>query len=110
MIDTPKLTEFEAAVYALLPYGEDNAILQQDLARAVGKTSRHVRSAIKVLREHGYPIVSRSAGGYYLPTPKDKKDAQRFCNMMRRQAQERIRSVQAVDDWLVRGCPDLTKA
>ena len=90
-------------VYNNIPDGIENALTLHELSRVTGIEERSLKKRVQELRKAGYPIVSSSQGGYYIPREGNLNDiqgAERFCRMQSSQAVERFQSVKPVKKWL----------
>lgn len=77
----------------LIPVGRDNAIHQEELSRIMGISPRTTKIYIKQLRMQGEPILSGVYGYWYAENDHEK---QLFINTMRKQAQSRLASAEAI--------------
>ena len=71
-------------VISLIPFGHENAITRERLAKALGTSDRRVRKEIEKLRLAGQPIANLQDGsGYFIPVSKEEIQAQRNLNRSR---------------------------
>ena len=76
-----------------IPYGEENAIHQKDLAERLGMTSSHLKEEIRDARLRGVEICS-SAAGYFFP--KDEVERKKYVNIQLKQALTRFKTSKAI--------------
>ena len=77
----------------VLPYGEENAIHQKDLAKRLDMKPDKLKASIKAARINGIEICSTHAG-YFLP--KDDYERRRFVIMQEKQAKTRFKTSKAI--------------
>lgn len=66
-------------IQSILPYGEENAISTNDLLRITGiRDSRALKSIISEERKKGACILSKTSGGYFLPSDGEKGKQERL--------------------------------
>ena len=69
MEDTVKLTKNQQLRYDLIPHGEDNAILREDLVSKTDMSDRKIRDLIAEVVELGFMVCSSTSHpGYWKPT------------------------------------------
>ena len=59
-----------------IPYGHEQAISREELARRSGVSDRKIRDLIKADQDEGIPVINTRNGGYFLY--KDKDDLPEF--------------------------------
>ena len=78
---TPKENQ-AGVIEALLPVGAENAISTRRLVEIAGcRSPRQLQSMIAEERERGTVILSRTGGGYYLPS-EGEKGRQEMCDFV----------------------------
>lgn len=74
-------------VLSLIPFGHENAITRERLAKALGTSDRQTRKEIEKLRAGGQPISNFQDGaGYFIPVTKVELLTQRELNNSRAMA------------------------
>lgn len=85
----------------LLPYGEENAVSTAELLRLSGiKDARTLQETILYERvKKRIPILSRSRGGYFLPSPGEagEWELRRFCHTLHNRARRTFKTARAVE-------------
>ena len=81
----------------VLPFGEENAIHQKELAKRLNIKPDKLKAEIRAARIRGVEICSTQAG-YFLP--KDDLERRRFVTMQEKQAITRFKTCKAIRDAL----------
>ena len=82
-----------------IPYGKENAISRVDLVSLTGCPDRVVRDMIHDARRER-PILSRTDGGYYLPTANETREVEQFYKRESNRAKSTFWALKSCRDWL----------
>ena len=93
------MSEAEKMVLELIPYGEEKAVSRHELVASTSLTDREIRHIIASLRENTV-ILSRSSGGYYLPTADDIPNIQEYIRKERCRAMSILKGLKYVTRYL----------
>lgn len=85
----------------LIPYGHENAITREELARLTHLPDRIVRAKINDLRQHHAILNMQDGRGYFRPLESEYALVKLWLGQTRSRARECAQSLNGASEWLL---------
>lgn len=84
-----------------IPFGKENAVINEQLQVVTGLDERTVRRAISDARKRGVVILNMQDGrGYYQPTDNERTEVEMYYYQERSRAMNNLATLKATKRWL----------